>query len=80
MKVELIALAVILWLLLSVVTSCQNRSKPFQDGMKRWREHRQQKKDEQRQDIVEPDDENEDRQSRRRERRQLFPRSEECEI
>jgi len=78
-KVELIALAVILWLLLSLVTSCQNRSKPFQDGMKRWREHRQQK-DEQRQDIVEPDDENEDRQSRRRERRQLFPRSEECEI
>jgi uncharacterized membrane protein len=78
-KVELICLAIILWLLLSLVTSCQNRSKPFQDSMKRWREHREQKRqviDERDHQGDVPDDHHE---RRRHERRRLFPRGPECE-
>jgi hypothetical protein len=79
-KFEMVCLAIILWLLLSLVTSCQNRSKPFQDSMKRWREQREQKRqvidDEHHGDV--PDDQH---QQRRRERRRILPReNEQCEV
>ena len=78
MKFELAAIAVILWLLLSLVTSCQNRSRPFQDSMKRWREHREQKRQVEPKPIDDPD--NEPDPNRQRERRRIFPReAEECE-
>jgi hypothetical protein len=73
-KSELIWLAVILVLLLSIVASCQNRDKPFQDRMNRWREYREQQKQKRdtddRRGIV-PDDQDDER---RRERRRIFPR------
>jgi hypothetical protein len=77
MKFELVFLAVILALVLMLVTSCQNRSKPFQDSMKRWREYREQKRQ-----VIDdrstPNDQDED-PHRWRERRRIFPRGLECE-
>lgn len=75
MKIELIAIAVIMLALLALVVSCQNRPKRFQESVDRWREHRQERR------HLDPnptpfDGEVEPNQdSRRRERRHIFPRS-----